>query len=213
MRFLKACGRKDVPVFSEAENSGLRRRMTEIVNPTARFAKKYRGHLLHLAAEEYLGFFCRHIPGMEGILLRRVIYRRLFRRLGRHSLIYSGIYLTHTYGIDAGDYLSINTGALIDARGGITMGSGVMIGPNAVIVSSSHRFDRTDVAMTSLDHIMEPVIIGDDVWIGAQSFIRGGVTIGRGALVAAGAIVLDDVPDYKIIAGNPGRIVRDRRDI
>ncbi len=187
--------------------------MTETANPIARFTKKYRGHLLHLATEEYLGFFCRHIPGMEGILLRRAVYGWLFRRLGKSSLIYSGVYLTHTYGIEAGDYLSVNTGALIDARGGVTMGSGVMIGPNAVIVSSAHCFDRTDVPMTSLDHLMEPVSIGDDVWIGAQAFIRGGVTIGRGAVVAAGAIVLDEVPDYKIIAGNPGRIVRDRRDI
>ena len=88
-----------------------------------------------------------------------------------------------------------------------------MIGPNAVIVSSSHRFDRTDVAMTSLDHIAGA---GDHRrrCVDRRAVVyQGKRDHWTSALVAAGAIVLDDVPDYKIIAGNPGRIVRDRRDI
>jgi maltose O-acetyltransferase len=184
--------------------------MSKMPNPIARFSKKYQGHLLHLVAEEYLGFIFRHLPGMEGILLRRAVYGRLFRKLGKSSLIYSGVYLTHTYGIEAGDHLSINTGALLDGRGGIEIGNGVMIGPNTVIVSSTHQFDRTDVPMTSLDHLMQPVRIMDDVWIGAQAFIKGGVTIGTGVVVAAGAVVLGDVPDHAMVGGNPARVLKFR---
>jgi maltose O-acetyltransferase len=180
----------------------------DVQNPFARFARKYQGHLLHLVAEEYLGFLFRHLPGMEGILLRRLVYGKLFRRLGSSSLIYPGVYLTHTYGIVAGDHLSVNTGALLDGRGGISLGRGVMIGPNTVIVSSTHQFHRTDVPMTSLDHVMQPVTIGDDVWVGAQAFIRGGVTVGSSAVVAAGAVVLGDVPGRAVAGGNPARVLK-----
>jgi maltose O-acetyltransferase len=185
--------------------------VTNTENPIARFSRKYQGHLLHLVAEEYLGFLFSHLPGMEGILLRRVVYRRLFKKLGKSSLIYSGVHLTHTYGIEAGDFLSINTGALLDGRGGIDIGSGVMIGPNTVIVSSAHQFDIPDAPMTSLDHVMKPVSIMDDVWIGAQAFIKGGLTIGTGAVIGAGAVVLDNVPEHAVVGGNPGRVLKIRQ--
>lgn len=182
-----------------------------IENPISRFSQKYRGHLLHLVAEEYLAFVCRHLPGIEGIILRRLLYGKLFKRLGMKSLIYSGVFLTHTYGIEVGDYFSINSGALIDGRGGIKIGSGVMIGPHTVIVSSSHQTNDFRKPMTSLDHIMEPVTISDDVWIGANAFIRGGVEIGRGAIIGAGSVVLRNVPEFMVAAGNPAKIVKDRR--
>lgn len=95
--------------------------------------------MLNLLAEEYLGFICRHLPGLEGVLLRRLLYRRLFKRLGGDSLIYAGVFLSHTYNIEAGNNLSINSGAMIDGRGGISIGDGVMIGPYSVIISSTHQ--------------------------------------------------------------------------
>jgi tetrahydrodipicolinate N-succinyltransferase len=54
------------------------------------------------------------------------------------------------------------------------------------------------------------VIIGNDVWIGANAFIRGGVTIGDGAIVAASSVVLRDVPAFTIVGGNPAKIIRSR---
>jgi acetyltransferase-like isoleucine patch superfamily enzyme len=64
--------------------------------------------------------------------------------------------------------------------------------------------------MTSLDHIMAPVVIKDDVWIGAHVCIPGGVTIGRGAVVAAGAVVTKDVEDNMIVAGVPAKSIGKR---
>jgi len=185
--------------------------MGNIESPIKRFSKKYKGYLLHLLAEEYLCFICRYLPGLEGMLLRRMIYAWLFKSLGKSSIIYAGAYLTHTYGIEAGDYFSINTGAMLDGRGGIKMGDGVMIGPYAIIVSSTHHFDKPGESMTSLNHIEQPVTIGDDVWIGAHAFLKGGVIVGSGSIIGAGAIVLDDVPEYTITAGNPAKAVRKRR--
>ena len=181
------------------------------MGPFERFSKKYKGKLLHLWVEEYLGFVTRSLPGAEGILIRRLVYRSLLKSFGKSSLIYAGVYLTHTYGIEIGNNFSINSGALVDGRGGIKIGNHVMVGPYSVIVSSRHQFEQTDVPMTALDHVMQPVIIEDDVWIGTQAFIKGGITIGRGSVVSAGAKVISDVPDFAVVAGVPANVTGSRK--
>jgi acetyltransferase-like isoleucine patch superfamily enzyme len=64
--------------------------------------------------------------------------------------------------------------------------------------------------MTSVDHVMAPVTIGDDVWIGAHAVVTGGVEIGRGAVVAAGAVVTRDVPPHAIVGGVPAMVIGER---
>jgi maltose O-acetyltransferase len=174
--------------------------------------KKYKGNLFHLMLEEYAGFFTRHLPSIEGVMIRRMLYRALFRKLGKDALIYPGVYLTHTYGMEVGDRFSVNSGAVIDGRGGITIGDFVMVGPHAVLVSSAHQHRNIDVPMSSRDHVMQPLVIQDDVWVGANAFIKGGVIIGKGVVIAAGSSVLKDVEDYKIVGGIPARIIGDRRE-
>jgi acetyltransferase-like isoleucine patch superfamily enzyme len=172
-----------------------------------RFARKYRGRLVRLAAEEVLGALVRGWPSLPGMWARAALWKPLFRRLDGMPLIYPGVYVTHAYGIAAGRRLSVNTGALIDGRGGITIGDDVMIGPYAVVTSSTHNHARRDVPMTALDHEMQPLTIGSDVWIGAHAFIRGGVTLGNGCVIGAGSVVLTDVPPFSIAAGVPARVV------
>lgn len=186
--------------------------MDSCMGPLERFIKKYKGNLFHLVLEEYAGFFTRNLPSIEGVLIRRMLYRALFKRLGKDTLIYPGVWITHTYGIEAGDRFSVNSGAVLDGRGGIRIGNSVMVGPHAVLVSSSHQHRNIDVPMSSLDHIMQPLVIQNDVWIGANVFIKGGITIGCGAVIGAGANVLKDVEEYKIVGGSPACIIGDRRD-
>jgi acetyltransferase-like isoleucine patch superfamily enzyme len=168
-----------------------------------RFRKRYSGHLFHIWMEEYAGWFARNLPSMEGMLVRYGLYKLLFKKIESFALIYPGVYFTHTYGIEIGSRFSVNSGTILDGRGGIKIGNGVMIGPHAAIYSSGHNFAELDRPMTSLDHIMAPVVISDDVWIGAHVCIPGGITIGRGAIIAAGAVVVKDVEAYTIVAGVP----------
>ncbi|GAG15426.1 unnamed protein product [marine sediment metagenome] len=65
--------------------------------------------------------------------------------------------------------------------------------------------------MATLDHILDPVIIENDVWIGAHAVINSGVKIGNGVVVAAGAGVRDDVEDYQIVGGVPAEVIGNRR--
>jgi acetyltransferase-like isoleucine patch superfamily enzyme len=176
-----------------------------------RFQKRYGPHLIHLWLEEYVGWFTRSLPGLEGMLVRWLLYRCLLQEGRAFVLLYPGVYLTHCYGIRFGKHCSINTGALLDGRGGIAIGNSVMIGPYAVIVSSGHQFKQGDGPMASLDHELSPVVIEDDVWIGAHTFVRGGVQIGRGAVIAAGAVVVEDVSENQIVGGVPAKAIGKRR--
>ena len=176
-----------------------------------RFIKFYRKRLFHLWMEEAVGWIVRSLPGLLGMIIRWCAYRMLFRELKSFCTIYPGVYFTHTYGIQVGKAFSPNTGAMIDGRGGVTIGDHVMIGPYSVIVSSNHAYKQVSSPMTSLDHIMAPVVIGDDVWIGAHAVITGGSKIGNGAVVSAGAVVTQDVGDYQIVGGVPARVIGNRR--
>jgi len=180
------------------------------MHPLHRFIKNYKRRLVFLWVEEMLGWLLRSLPGFLPGLLRYWFYRLIFRQLKSFALIYPGVRFTHSYGIAAGHKFSINSGALIDGRGGVTIGDHVMIGPYAVIVSSDHDFQQTAKPMTSSDHIFKPVTIGNDVWVGAHAVICAGVTIGNGVVVAAGAVVTADVKDFEIVGGVPAEVIGTR---
>ena len=89
----------------------------------------------------------------------------------------------------------------------MTIGNNVLIGPGVVISSVGHPIStkgrRAHLARTN------PVVIGDDVWIGANATIIPGVTIGNNVIIAAGAVVTEDVPDNCMVAGVPARFVKE----
>lgn len=176
-----------------------------------RFIKRYKSHLFHLWMEEYIGWFTRALPGMCGMVIRWLFFRFLLHKSHEFILIYPGVYFEHSYGIQLGKHCSINTGAILDGRGRITIGDSVMIGPYAVIASSNHQSKQLAMPMASLDHQLAPVVIEDDVWIGAHVFIRGGVRVGRGVVIAAGAVVIDDVLQYQIVGGVPAKQIGSRK--
>lgn len=176
-----------------------------------RFTKRYGVRLPHLWIEEVAGGLLRSLPGFIALVIRGWFYRRMFKKLGASALFYPGVRISHSCGIRAGDCLAINSGAILDGRGGLTLGDHVMVGPYAVIVTSDHDHLQTEKPMMEVDHVMRPVTIGSDVWIGAQAVISAGVTIGNGAVVAAGAVVTADVADWAVVGGAPAKVIRSRK--
>lgn len=86
-----------------------------------------------------------------------------------------------------------------------------MMGPRVTILALNHEFSSVDVPMIRQGHAApKPVIIGNDVWIGAQAIILPGVTVGDGAIVGAGAVVAKPVAPFTIVAGNPARVIGQR---
>lgn len=101
----------------------------------------------------------------------------------------------------------INSGTVIACANRITIGDGVAIARNVMIYDSDHH-DVLDEHNNVLNH-SKPIVIEDHVWIGVGAIILKGVTIGEGAVVAAGAVVTHDVPAGCMVAGNPARIIKE----
>lgn len=96
-------------------------------------------------------------------------------------------------------------------QAGVTIGKDVMMGPDCTFLTVNHRFDRTDIPMWRQGfEEPDPIVIEDDVWIGARVIIMGGCHIGKGAIIAAGSVVTHDVEEYCIVGGNPAKIIKRR---
>lgn len=142
---------------------------------------------------------------------RMILLRSAFKKHGRH-LIFDpdGLY---TYrNIEVGDDVSLGFNAVLlasDSR--IIIGSKVMFGPSVTIVGGDHNTSVVGEFMYDVkDKRPEDdrdVIIEDDVWVGTRAIILKGVRVGRGSIIAAGAVVNRDVPPYTIVGGVPARIL------
>ncbi|QDE30580.1 acyltransferase [Shewanella polaris] len=114
--------------------------------------------------------------------------------------------------ITLGNEVAINHGCSLDGgRKGIKIGSQTRIANNVTVYAFNHGMSA-DTPIYKQPATSKGVVIGQDVWIGAQVGIVDGVTIGDSVVVGMGCIVTKDVPAYAIIAGNPARVIGDRRD-
>lgn len=98
----------------------------------------------------------------------------------------------------------VNAGCKFQDQGGIYLGDRVLVGQNVVLATLNHGMDPAHRA----DLHPAPIRIGDDVWIGANATVLPGVTIGDGAIVAAGAVVTRDVPAMTVVGGVPARVIK-----
>ena len=95
--------------------------------------------------------------------------------------------------------------------GQVIIGDNVMIGPELMCYTTNHQTERTDIPMIEQGFAkMKPIVIGNDVWIGSRVIILGGVRVGDGAVIGAGAVVTHDVPEYSIVGGNPAKVIKNR---
>ena len=113
--------------------------------------------------------------------------------------------------LSIGDNSGIGVNALIAPH--VTIGSDVMMGPDCMMFTSNHGMDRTDIPMWRQESSAPaPIVIGDDVWIGARVIILPGVHVGDGSVIGAGSVVTKDVSPYSVVGGNPAKLLRMRTD-
>lgn len=145
--------------------------------------------------------------------VRHTWYRRVLgMRIGEDSALLMDLYLyirgrarPGQPGIMIGRRSVINQQCCLDGRGGLTIGDNVAISPGVWILTDGH-----DIHDSHFREVLAPVTIGDHVWIGSRAMILPGVTIGEGAVVAAGAVVTSNVEPYTIVAGVPARPIATR---
>lgn len=125
-----------------------------------------------------------------------------------------GVIFYYPRNIRLGKNIFFNRNAYVVAPEKISFGDHILIGPNVVINSGNHRYGNSSQRIRDQGHKLAPIIIEDDVWIGANAVIMPGVRLGRGAVIAAGAVVTKSVDSYLVVAGVPAtRILGQRKPL
>lgn len=113
--------------------------------------------------------------------------------------------------IHLGDGCGVGEFASIGGSGGVSIGANTIIGQYFSAHPENHNFSDLSRPIREQGTTRKPISIGEDCWFGARVTVLGGVTIGKGCVIAAGAVVTRDAPPYSIIAGIPGRVVGSRQ--
>lgn len=193
-------------------------------------------YLIKSEMSAWLTHLLRWFPGGCGCRLRYYYYRNRLAGCGHETTIPEGCHIRDCKNIHLGNAISLglysqiyaagngsekivigndvrlNSNVMINAdQGGrIEIGHRCIIGPNVVLRTSNHIFSDRRIPIIEQGHEAGTIIIKDDVWIGANVSIIGGVTIGVGAVVGAGSVVTKNVDDYAIVAGVPAKLINKR---
>ena len=113
-------------------------------------------------------------------------------------------------GLVMGDHSSIGPYGYVGCSGKITIGSNVMLGPKCSLFAENHVFGNTDATIKEQGVKQKGITIEDDCWIGSNTIILDGVTIGKGSVIAAGSVVSKDVPAYSVLIQKKPTEIRER---
>lgn len=110
-----------------------------------------------------------------------------------------------------GERVFINFGATILAQAQVTLGNGVMVGPNCSLITVGHPVNDHEMRAGGWE-IAKPITISENTWFGANVTVLPGITIGKNCVVGAGTLITTDIPDNSLVLGTPGRVVRKLED-
>lgn len=155
-----------------------------------------------LAGRDLWNVVIAHVPSRR---VRHFWLRRMLAAWPADGWMGMHVFLLDPGRISVGPRAAVNRRCILDGRGGLTIANDVDIAPHVHIWTLEH--DANDA-----DHgtVPAPVRIDDHVWIASRATLLPGVTIGRGAVVAAGSVVAGDVPPRAIVAGVPAKVIATR---
>jgi acetyltransferase-like isoleucine patch superfamily enzyme len=145
---------------------------------------------------------------MHGNVLQMLREGRL--EIGPHAYFEPGVWLTSDSGqISIGGGSLLNLNVMVAAIERIEIGEHCMLANGCLVADGNHRFDDPDVPVPWQGFTAKgPVIIGDNVWLGANVVVTGGVTIGRRSVVGANSVVTEDIPEFSVAAGAPAKVLK-----
>ena len=159
-------------------------------------------------------YFLANIPGSIGMLLRRFYWSRKLA-CGKRLVVARQVQIISPGGlVTIGDDVFINEGATIGAKNGgeVHIGSQVLIARNVTIRAYARKYSRIDIPINQQGLNYGKITIGDDVWIGTNSYVGINITIGKGAIIGANSVVTHDVEPYAIVGGVPAKFIKMRQE-
>lgn len=139
-------------------------------------------------------------------LIRRLFYKAAGMKIGKGSTLHYGARFYRPENIEIGNDTIVGDNCFLDGRAKLTIGNHVDIASQVLIYNSKHDINAED-----FHAIEKPVVIEDYVFIGPRAIILPGITIHKGSVVAAGAVVTKDVEEYKVVGGVPAQEISERK--
>lgn len=166
----------------------------KLINRAKNILLEFQVFLLHL-----IGFIPSHN-------IRRLYYQAASIKIGKGSAIHMGARFYDPSNIIIGEDTIIGENAVLDGRDKLVIGNHVALATGVMIFNSQHEINDEFFSPSNA-----PVVVEDYVFIGPRAIIQPGVKIGKGAIVAAGAVVTKEVPPYAIVGGVPAKIIGERK--
>ena len=195
-----------------------RRLLAELTRVRYRFRLGFLGRNVSIHAHLELSYPQRISIGDDCHIGRNVALRANTEhptgiRIGQGVSLHDSVLIAANQGsVDIGDHCWLAPFVLVYGNGHVKIGKAVLIAPRVSINTVSHHAERCDIPINDQGIYCGPVLIQDDVWIGLHAVILQGVTIGRGAIIGAGAVVNKDVPAWSIAVGIPAKVIGRREN-
>lgn len=151
--------------------------------------------------KQWLITFLMILPGRAGSSLRNTLIP--FKTIGEGAKLQPSIIIKSPNRLAIGDNFFIDSQSIINANGDVEIGNDVLIGPGVIIYSENHNYKDKTICIANQGYTRAKIVIEDDVWLGARSTILAGVSVRKGTVVAAGAVVTKDTELYSVVAGIP----------
>ncbi len=151
------------------------------------------------------------LPDFKPVLrMRGALVGLGIKRCGRDFQIGRRVTINFPDRLEVGDHVYVGVGSWLHASGGIVIEDEVLLAPYVVLISGDHGMKNGSYRYGTANRA--PIQLERGCWLGAHATVTKGVTIGRGALLAANAVAIGDVPDYSIAGGVPAKVLREHVD-
>ena len=147
--------------------------------------------------------------GILRIAQRYMLLKSLGASIGDNVSIHDNVFFFNIENMKFGNNVSIHPMCYFQASGGIEIGNDVSIAHGVTLMTQNHGYEDRSIPIKDQPVISEPIIIEDNVWIGAKATVLYGRRIGKNSVIAAGAVVTKDVPPNTVVAGVPARVIRE----